>query len=414
MQIFVAVFPLAHATPSNSVGLSLIRQLLKCLETYRSAPGYFLVSPPGIETSQSVNIQRSREEGRPLWKFRVNWQNISRRIAKTIRVRLLLRSFLSRVRIRCIENLLVENIEMKNLHLTSNPKNGRTLRALQHYRITTMIYLNVTNVITGMYLLTSYLFKKKYLIRKQIWDWKNVKMYSLLLAFLCDIRKREISHESTRIFDRPEFDWNVEIRCRDVTALVRREVWGLYIPGDVVSRCRTRGMSREIHCDEYLRLRLRKSKAIRFNRRERRYETRESRIDFPCPLRAAFSLEICWLFGRRVTFFVLHRAAIRYLAPERRKTEIYYFPSATTCYLCPAVWFLGIFKVAARGLSRRYAAPLLFSCNVARQENLCAANDDSARVLVLVTRFPHKPSIFQRFDSAPLPRTSPEFVDSPT
>lgn len=35
--------------------------------------------------------------------------------------------------------------------------------------------------------------------------------------------------------------------------------------------------------------------------------------------------------------FVLHRAAIHYLAPG--KTEIYYFPALTTCYLCPAVWF---------------------------------------------------------------------------
>lgn len=94
-----------------------------------------------------------------------------------------------------------------------------------------------------------------------------------------------------------------------------REVWGLHISGDVVSRCRTRGMSREIHCDEYLRLRLRKSKAIRFNRRERRYETRESHIDFPCP-RAAFSLEICWLFERRVTF--LYYIGPRYVISRRK------------------------------------------------------------------------------------------------
>lgn len=82
------------------------------------------------------------------------------------------------------------------------------------------------------------------------------------------------------------------------------------------------------------------------------------------------------------------------------------FPHSYDVLFMSGGLILGVFKVAARGLSRRYAAPRraarsYFPYNVARfrrKENLCAANDDSARTLVLATRSPRKPSIFQRFD----------------
>lgn len=79
MQISAAVFLPAYlrSTPSKFIVRchSFIRQLLKCLGTYRSAPGLLSCISWGMETSQAVNIQRSWEE--PWWKFRVNWRNIS-------------------------------------------------------------------------------------------------------------------------------------------------------------------------------------------------------------------------------------------------------------------------------------------------------------------------------------------------
>lgn len=149
----------------------------------------------------------------------------------------------------------------------------------------------------------------------------SMKMYNKLLFLgICT----KVSGSSV-VPNRPE--------RRDPTSPSRG---GPHIPGDVVSRCRD--TCREIHCDEYLRLRLRKSKAIRFNRRERRYARLRVSIFLDAYLTPGLLFPSKYAdYSSASHVFVLHRAAIRYLAPERRKTEIYYFPTVTTCYLCPAV-----------------------------------------------------------------------------
>lgn len=161
-------------------------------------------------------------------------------------------------------------------------------------------------------------------------------------------------------------DWNRRIRRHNITASVRREVWRLHISGDVVSRCRTRNMYREIHCDEYLRLRLRKSKAIRFNHRERRYETRAMPVSIfsGAYLPPAFSLEIYWLFERQSRFCItLGRDTLS----RAGKTEDgnLLFPRRYDVLFMSGGLILGIFKVAAWGL--RYAARSYFSYNVVRR-----------------------------------------------
>lgn len=194
------------------------------------------------------------------------------------------------------------------------------------------IYLN-TNMIAEMYFLSSCISLKES-IKNEI-KRISMKMYGRLpFVFLGICTKVSGSSIVPNRLKR----WDPTSRCNGPS----RSLEGSTSPEDVVSRCRTRDTYREIHCDEYLRLRLRKSKAIRFNRRERRYETRAvlpyidflGRVSYP---RAAFSLRNMLIIRAPVTFLYYNRAAIRYLAPERRKTEIYYFPAVTTCYLCPAV-----------------------------------------------------------------------------
>lgn len=160
-----------------------------------------------------------------------------------------------------------------------------------------------------------------------------------------------------------QIDWNVGIRRNG--SFVRREVWGLHIPGDVVSRCRTRGMHREIHCDEYLRLRLRKSKAIRFKRREVRTRhaispyrfSRERPRIWPS---GYFFLRNMLIIRAPVTF--LYYIGPRYVISRRKdgRRKFIISSTVTTCYLCPAVWFSG-FSKSPREATLATRRVLLFS-----------------------------------------------------
>lgn len=100
--------------------------------------------------------------------------------------------------------------------------------------------------------------------------------------------------------------------------------------------------SREIPCDEYLRLRLRKSKTIRFNHREGGYETGcDSPIDF---LRHVSTPELLFPskytdYSALVTFLYYIGITIRYLAPEKMENLKFIISSPSpTCYLCVR-WF---------------------------------------------------------------------------
>lgn len=118
---------------------------------------------------------------------------------------------------------------------------------------------------------------------------------------------------------------------------------------------------REIPCDEYLRLRLRKSKTIRFNHREERYETEsDSLIDFlehiSIPELLFPSKYADYLLP--VTFLYYIGIMICYLASENdRKTEIYYFPSVIYTF---GGLISGIFKVVEAYFFLAYVARSYF------------------------------------------------------
>lgn len=140
-------------------------------------------------------------------------------------------------------------------------------------------------------------------------------------------------------------------------------------------------MYREIHCDEYLRLRLRKSKAIQFKHRgKRRYERRRAAAAMAVSIfSGAFSLPPGLLFPSKNLLiirgashvFVLHTGRDTLSRAGKTEDGNLLFPRSYD----DVIYASGEFDSRdfqsrrARGLyhaaSRR---ALLFSCNVARGE----------------------------------------------
>lgn len=117
-----------HRTPSFCH--SFIRQLLKCLETYRSAPGYSPVSPRGgmenFTTSQHTKIARRRKStaakvaSELAEYFAAEYRNCRSPIA--------LSQFLAfkRDEEKSSSKRHFGNIEIRNPCTTSNSKDGQT------------------------------------------------------------------------------------------------------------------------------------------------------------------------------------------------------------------------------------------------------------------------------------------------
>lgn len=170
-------------------------------------------------------------------------------------------------------------------------------------------------------------FCKKYLKRNiKLIKYKiKYKIIRIIFAF-CNIRSK-FSREQpgSRLF---RIDWNVTRGSRCNGLRPTRSLSCTFL--EMTSPDAAHLSSREIPCDEYLRVRLRKSKTIRFNHGEGRYETRA----IPLSIFSGTNLPSSCLFPRnmliirRQSRFYLHRNYDTLSrVSKRRKTEIYYFPS---------------------------------------------------------------------------------------